>query len=203
MLVKATLWWYRKQIPGVPEAIKLLEENGKRLCYVSNNSFISKDTYREKFAGIGVRIKEEDLVYPVLALIQYLEEIKFKGVIYCIGSNIFKDHLRNAGFEILDGVRYLHIHLLQDYHIIYFLLFQPAEIMDNFPAMIQAVHDQKKIDAVVIDVDFNFSYAKLLRAEFYVKLQPDCLFIKCLTDKKISVTPELSFMGINTYNNFL
>lgn len=70
---------------------------------------------------------------------------------------------------------------------------------DNLPTMIRTVHDQKKINAVVIDVDFNLSYAKLLRAEFYVKLQPDCLFIKGLTDKKISVTPELSFMGKNIF----
>lgn len=61
--------------------------------------------------------------------------------------------------------------------------------------MIKNVFDKKSVQAVIIDADMNLSYAKLVKAELYLKYQPDCLFIKGATDKFLPVTPEFSFMG--------
>lgn len=100
----AVLWWYLRNIPGVPEAIKLLEKNGKTIRFVSNNSARPFEEYVEKFAEIEVEIKEENLVHPVLSIIHHLNDIKFKGLIYCIGTEVFKNYLRAAGFDLFDGV---------------------------------------------------------------------------------------------------
>lgn len=98
------LWEHFAKIPGVPEAIKLLENNGKCVRYISNNSVRTFDEYKKRFVGIAVDIKEEQLIHPVVSIIHHLNQIKFRGLIYCIGTDVFKDYLRAAGFQLLDGV---------------------------------------------------------------------------------------------------
>lgn len=46
-------------------------------------------------------------MHPVKSIVEYLNSIKFEGLIYILASEEFKNVLRKAGYKLLDGVRYL------------------------------------------------------------------------------------------------
>lgn len=49
-----TVWQLVGKIDGVGEAIAKLQQRGKRIVYVTNNSLRSDDEYRTKFAQSGI-----------------------------------------------------------------------------------------------------------------------------------------------------
>lgn len=91
-------------IAGVSEGIKFLESQGKKVVYVTNNSIRPIKEQVDRFHEYGISVKEEDVVHPAQTIVEFLKQIEFKGLIYCLASGSFKDHLRNAGYELLDGV---------------------------------------------------------------------------------------------------
>jgi ribonucleotide monophosphatase NagD (HAD superfamily) len=46
----------------------------------------------------------ENILHPARNIVNYLKRIEFEGLIYCIGSTVFKDVLKAAGFQLIDGV---------------------------------------------------------------------------------------------------
>lgn len=91
--------------PGVHEGIQFLKLQGKSVKYVTNNSTFPIIETVDKFHQYGISVKQEDFIHPAQTISEYLKQINFKGLIYCLATNAFRDHLRNAGFELLDVVR--------------------------------------------------------------------------------------------------
>lgn len=90
---------------GVEFTIRALRNNGKRVIYVSNNSVRTMADYRGKLDKLtDYTIDEEDIIHPAKIVIHYLRQRNFDGLCYVIGSSNFKACLREAGFQILDGV---------------------------------------------------------------------------------------------------
>lgn len=49
------LWEGTNMFSGVPEAMKLLREKGKRVFFVTNNSTKSRSSFLKKFEGFGIQ----------------------------------------------------------------------------------------------------------------------------------------------------
>lgn len=121
-----TVWQLVGKIDGVGAAIGRLQQRGKKIVYVTNNSLRSDDEYRTKFAQSDIAAKvvsgssrrfrgilhgimfgfflKEDVMHPALATIHYLQREKFKGLVYTIGSPVFRQTIAKAGFETIEGV---------------------------------------------------------------------------------------------------
>lgn len=54
--------------------------------------------------------------------------------------------------------------------------------------------DREPVKAVIIDFDFNMTYTKLTKANFYLR-QPDCLLIGGATDSILPVSKDFSILG--------
>lgn len=50
------------------------------------------------------------------------------------------------------------------------------------------------VKAVIVDFDFNLSYLKLVKANFYLR-NPECLLICGATDSQLPITKDLSILG--------
>lgn len=87
----------------------------------------------------------------------------------------FKNVLTNAGFKLIDGPD------------------DPLE--ESFKKIISTIHDRAPVRAVVVDVDFNINYPKLLRAELYLKNDPECLLIAGATDKVLHAKRDFNLIG--------
>ncbi|XP_062547734.1 uncharacterized protein LOC134213123 [Armigeres subalbatus] len=169
------LWTVFEPIPGIEQALATLRTHGKTIRYITNNSVRTFDHYAAQFRTLGVTLTPSDIIHPALAIVQHLKSLDFQGLIYCLATQSFKNVLVNAGFELIEGPD------------------QPLE--ESFKKIIATVHDRAPVKAVVIDVDFNINYPKLLRAELYLKNDPDCLFIAGATDKVLHARKDFNLIG--------
>ncbi|XP_037726603.1 4-nitrophenylphosphatase [Drosophila subpulchrella] len=159
--------WYplRDFIPGSAEALSHLELLGKQVTFVTNNSISSVKEHIEKFEKQGnLKIDEHQIVHPAQTICDHLRSINFQGLIYCLATPPFKELLVAAGFRLTEDSGTGIIRSLKDLH--------------------DAIFSGDSVDAVIIDVDFNLSAAKLMRA--HVQLQnPKCLFLAGAADALI------------------
>ncbi|KAG4078050.1 hypothetical protein HA402_002101 [Bradysia odoriphaga] len=175
------IWTVIKPIEGAGEGITSLQENGKRVIFISNNSVRPHEKYVEKFKEGNINASMDDVLHPSIACVCYLRKINFKGLIYCIGSAEFKKKLKEAGYEYIDG---------------------PHEKIEDFATLWKAVKDDNPVKAVIIDSDFNVSSTILIRAEIYLK-NPECLFIAGTTDMMLPITKSFKIIGVGPYYKIL
>uniref|UniRef100_A0A4Y0BP02 4-nitrophenylphosphatase n=1 Tax=Anopheles funestus TaxID=62324 RepID=A0A4Y0BP02_ANOFN len=169
------LWTVFEPIQGAGIALQLLQKHGKRVKFITNNSVRSFATYRQQLLTLGVDVKEADIIHPARSIVHYLQAQRFEGLIYCLGTENFKATLRQAGFELIDGPS------------------QP--LPESFHQIIATVHDEAPVRAVIVDIDFNANYPKLMRAEMYLKRSADCLLIAGASDKAIHVRDGCEIIG--------
>ncbi|XP_050075512.1 uncharacterized protein LOC126562947 [Anopheles maculipalpis] len=169
------LWTVFEPIEGANVALELTREHGKCVKFITNNSVRPFASYRQQLLGLGYNAEEADIIHPARSIVHYLRARKFDGLIYCLGTENFKATLRQAGFELIDGPT------------------QP--LPESFHQIIATVHDDAPVRAVVVDIDFNVNYPKLMRAEMYLKRSEDCLLIAGASDKTIHVRHGCDIIG--------
>ncbi|XP_017109157.2 uncharacterized protein [Drosophila bipectinata] len=156
--------WYPLQdfIPGSGKALANLERFGKKVTFVTNNSIISVKDHIEKFTKQGqLLVHEDQIVHPAQTICDHLKSINFTGIIYCLATNSFRKVLTDAGFQLTEE--------------------QGTDMIKSLKDLNDAVYGGDPVQAVVIDVDFNLSAAKLMRA--HIQLQnPKCLFLAGAAD---------------------
>ncbi|KAH8276083.1 hypothetical protein KR018_002380, partial [Drosophila ironensis] len=168
--------------PGVPEGFLALQRIGKPLTFVTNNSVRTVDQAVEQFAKSGMAVRPEQIVHPAQTTVDYLKEIKFQGLIYVMASPQFKAILRAAGFQIIDG---------------------PNELIeDNYQAMAKKIFDDQPVKAVIMDVDFNLTSVKILRAQMYLR-DPECLLIEGATDRMMPMGRGIHLIGPGPFTSIL
>ncbi|XP_011185162.1 uncharacterized protein LOC105213793 isoform X2 [Zeugodacus cucurbitae] len=153
-------------LPGSMEAIDYLKRQGKEVTYVTNNSIIPIEMQLKKFQKCGLEVQKHDIVHPAQTICDHLKSIQFDGLIYCITSDAFKSVLRDAGFKLVEEcVGY--VNTLEDLRV--------------------AINSDDPVAAVIIDVDFNLTAPKLMRAHGYLRNNPECLFIGGAADTLITL----------------
>ncbi|XP_055585599.1 uncharacterized protein LOC129738419 [Uranotaenia lowii] len=177
------LWTVFESIRGVQHALDALRCAGKTLRYITNNSVRPFASYATQFRSLGIDLRPEDIVHPALSIVRYLKRSHFQGLIYCLATENFKNVLLQAGFDLIDG---------------------PTEPMEeSFRKIIATVNDKAPVGAVIIDVDFNMNYPKLMRAEFYLKRDPNCLLLAGATDRALHVRPGMNVIGPGDFLDIL
>ncbi|XP_073835489.1 uncharacterized protein isoform X2 [Musca autumnalis] len=151
-------------IPGASDAIQYLRENGKKVVFLTNNSISSTKDQLKKFSESNIHVEEHDLIHPAKTISDYLKNKNFQGLILCFASSAFKQHLRDSGFEVVEEKERLIDGSVIDLH--------------------NAIYNKDPVKAVIIDVDFNLTAWKLMRAQVLLK-NPECLFIAGAADPRI------------------
>ncbi|KAH8262250.1 hypothetical protein KR026_009333, partial [Drosophila bipectinata] len=180
--IDGVIWDMYNTVPGAPEAFLALKGIGKEAIFVTNNSVRTVEQAVRHFEKIGVPVRPEQITHPAQSTVNYLRGINFQGLIYIIASPPYKAVLREAGFQLIDG---------------------PNEIIDDtFQSLAKKIFDQQPVNAVVIDVDFNMSSTKLLRAQLYLR-NPECLFIEGATDRLLPLGKGVNIIGPGAFTNIL
>ncbi|XP_013115803.1 uncharacterized protein LOC106093299 [Stomoxys calcitrans] len=151
-------------IPGASDAIAYLRAKGKQVVFVTNNSIMSTADQLKKFSKCNIIVKEHELIHPAKTISNYLKNLGFEGLILCFASSIFKQHLRENGFEVVEEKERL----------------IDGSVLD----LRNAIYNKDPIKAVIIDIDFNLTAWKLMRAQVHLK-NPECLFIAGAADPRI------------------
>lgn len=176
------VWNFTGPIPDVDQALQLLKHQGKQVAFISNNGMRTMAEYKHKFHQLGLDVQQRDIVHPALTTVRYLKSVSMQDAVYCIGTEIFKDYLRDAGFNVLDGP---HQPI-------------PDERETNGVRVFQEFFtetDSPKVGAVVMDIDVNISLAHLMKAKCYLQRNPECLLIAGATDYIVPLDTSMDVVG--------
>ncbi|XP_031845762.2 uncharacterized protein LOC116432684 isoform X1 [Nomia melanderi] len=94
------LWIFDKLIPGALESLKTLQDLGKRIQLVSNNSTPYFKDYEAKVKPSGLQFQPAQLTLPSTVIAWYLNKINFRGEAFVIGSPSFRQTLTEAGIKM-------------------------------------------------------------------------------------------------------
>lgn len=159
-------------IPGIAESLKKLSTLGKRLIFVSNNSLYSRKNYRQKIKDRTDYLPPIDDIFPIdYAIAVYLTEIlKLKGhSVYVVGRQCLADELHNVGVK-------------------------PVGVGPDPDPVPLNTHDLlhlavPNVRAVVVGVDWHFSYNKLFKAAgALTNAHQHCHFVASTQEKRVRVT---------------
>ncbi|EDX02470.1 chronophin [Drosophila yakuba] len=180
--IDGVLWTLEHSVPRAADGYAALQRIGKKLTFLTNNSVRTVEQCVQKFAKIGMQVRPEQIWHPARSVVSYLQSIKFQGLIYIIASQQFKAVLREAGFQLLDG---------------------PNEfIEESYVCLAQHIFGREPVRAVIIDVDFNLTSPKLLRAHLYLR-HPECLLIEGATDRLLPVAKGVNIIGPGAFASIL
>ncbi|XP_055627084.1 uncharacterized protein LOC129769088 [Toxorhynchites rutilus septentrionalis] len=176
------VWNFTGPIPDVDRALQLLKHKGKKLAFISNNGMRTMEEYKRNFRKLGIKVHENNIVHPALTTVKYLQSISMQDAVYCIGTEIFKDYLRNAGFTVLDGPT----EQFPDERVV-----NSVRVYTSYFEEI----DSPKVGAVVMDLDVNVSLAHLMKAKCYLERNRDCVLIAGATDKIVPLDTSMDVIG--------
>lgn len=94
-----TVYTGKNEIVGAVDSIKKLEELGKNIYYLSNNSSKNKTDYVQRLGLMGLSVREEQVILSTDATIKYLKEMQVKKV-YVLGTKSFKKMILDANIDI-------------------------------------------------------------------------------------------------------
>lgn len=158
------IWRGDQAIPGAPQVVNLLKENGKKVFFVTNNSTKTRKMYAEKMSTLGFDVSEEEVFGTAYCSAMYLKTVcRLQGKVYLVGSPAMKQELEAVGIQ-QTGVG-------------------PDPVSGKQIDWANVPLDPE-VRAVVVGFDEHFSYMKLNRAMQYLT-RSDCLFVGTNRDSRL------------------
>jgi len=97
------LWNGKNPIGNTRNIFTKLEQADIFPVFITNNSTRTPESYQEKMAGFGVKIKPDQVITPAVAASYLFKKNYSKDVrIYVFGSQALKDYLKKEGFTLSD-----------------------------------------------------------------------------------------------------
>lgn len=159
------LWNGSEVISGSVKVVSSLQQLGKNVFYVTNNSTRSRDEYAKKCQHLGFPAIKEQIIGTAFLTASYLQEIGFCKKVYLVGSRGLTDEL--------DQVNINHFGCGLD----------PVPEDNNIlDVTLDDLHLDPDVGAVVVGFDPHISYMKILKAASYLR-RPDVLFITTNKDE--------------------
>ncbi|XP_043919240.1 chronophin [Protopterus annectens] len=149
------IWNGETAVPGAPEVIEQLRNEGKGVFFVTNNCTRSKDQVLQKFTRLGFTgVRQDEIFSSSYCSALYLKEFaQLQGKVYVIGGQGVHGELQNADIDYVTE--------------------QNGGTLEGPVADLPL---DPEIKAVLVGYDENFSFLKLAKACAYLR-NPDCLFL--------------------------
>ena len=96
------VWIGEQATAGAAEAIAALRDGGKRVAFVTNNSYHAGEELVRKLWGLGVRASLDDVVTVGGAVQHLLAETRAGSGAFVIGTQAMRDHVAEAGLRVLN-----------------------------------------------------------------------------------------------------
>lgn len=98
------VWIGREPVPGSVEALRALQEAGKRIVFVTNNPGRLPEAYVERLRGLGVGVGPERIVTAGIAVARLAGEAAGAGgSAFVIGAEPLKQMVAATGTRLLEG----------------------------------------------------------------------------------------------------
>ncbi|WVY94640.1 hypothetical protein V8G54_033728 [Vigna mungo] len=122
------IWKGDELIQGVPQTLQMLRSKGKKLVFVTNNSWKSRSQYAQKFQSLGISVSQDEIFSSSFAAAMYLKAKDFpsQNKVYVIGGEGILEELQLAGIAAFGGPASFLVHVL-------FLLVKFVDLDDYSP----------------------------------------------------------------------
>ncbi|XP_041061813.1 glycerol-3-phosphate phosphatase [Carcharodon carcharias] len=159
------LWRGESPIPGAVQLINRLQEQGKRVFFLTNNSTKSRQMYGEKLRALGFQARPEQVFGTAPCSALYLrQEARLRGSVYLIGGATLRGELQTQGIACSGSGP------------------GPELTPGPGPTQVWAAEPlDPAVGAVLVGFDEHFTYMKLCRATRYLQ-NPACIFLATNTD---------------------
>lgn len=98
------VWVGREPVPGAPEALRRLIEEGKEIVFVTNNSVHQPTAYAARLREIGIPTAEDRAITAGAATAQLaVERVGANATAFVIGAPGFKETVAASGLTLLNG----------------------------------------------------------------------------------------------------
>ena len=100
-----TIYLGDRLIDGSYDFLNLVKQQGKRYCFLTNNSSRGAEAYLRKLINLGIDAAREELVTSTDLLIYHLQKTDPGAVLYPVGTEQFEQELAEGGFNLLFDYR--------------------------------------------------------------------------------------------------
>jgi len=97
-----TIYLGDRLIEGALDFLKVLEKQGKKALFLTNNSSKDRFSYRDKLQQMGIKVSPEQIFTSGEATAIYLNREKPGARIFLLGTPLLAEELWRAGFELID-----------------------------------------------------------------------------------------------------
>ncbi len=97
-----TIYLADRLIDGAADFLKCLQEQDKKVFFLTNNSSKNRFNYRDKLQGMGIQVKAEQIFTSGEATAIYLQEKCPGAKLFLLGTPLLAEEFRQAGFELID-----------------------------------------------------------------------------------------------------
>jgi HAD superfamily hydrolase (TIGR01450 family) len=91
-------------IEGAPEVLNLIEENGGKYIFITNNSTKGIGDYVDKYRGMGLPVDRSNFLTASYVTACFLKEKHVGELIYVLGTKSFVKELREFGLHVAEEV---------------------------------------------------------------------------------------------------
>lgn len=138
------LWIIDDIIPKSIETLMKLQNLGKKVYLVSNNSLMSFDLFKKKTLAGGMDLKQEQLIVTSKVIAWYLNKINFRDEVFVIASDTFRQVMADHGIKMAPKLRI------------------PRD--DDIPKIVEVVFDSESTKAVVVDFSVGANWLTIAHA---------------------------------------
>ncbi|CAG9760967.1 unnamed protein product [Ceutorhynchus assimilis] len=167
-------------LPGSDKAVAKLRSLGKKIGFVTNNSFYPMEVILKNLKPFEAL--EEEILTPNFTFLGYLKKIDFKKDIYMIACNYPKKLLREAGYNVID---------YQDIN--------PSSLGETASAISKLSFDAldicKNVGIVYLDFDANCQYGSLQVAKILLNYLDDVNFVIGPADNRFPIENKMYGIG--------
>lgn len=154
------LWHFDESIDGSVEAFNGIQDSGRNIFIVSNNSCLSSENIRKKACNFGFNVLPNHVLNSGKAVGNYLSSKNFQKKVFVVG-----------GIGIIEELEKLNICGFQ---------FENERIKKSMREFATEMSVDADVGAVVVGRDDAFNVCKIIRACCYLK-KPQTLFLgSCL-----------------------
>ncbi|MCS6919391.1 MAG: HAD-IIA family hydrolase [Fimbriimonadales bacterium] len=95
----------KRTLPHAVEVLNLLQDAGRQVLFLTNNSGATRTQYAERLLAMGVDARPEQFITSAWATALYLQRALNPGSkLFVVGEPGLKQELCTAGFEVMDSV---------------------------------------------------------------------------------------------------
>ncbi|KAL0128219.1 hypothetical protein PUN28_003462 [Cardiocondyla obscurior] len=173
--IDGVIWDLNKPVKGAPESLEKLQNLGKQVYLITNNTTKTVEKYCNDMRHAGFNTTTDNIINPTKAIIWNLKKVNFRGEAFAIVSDVARQYLTEAGIQLVE---------------------QPKVINTDIIATLKQVLDRPSVKAVIVDFSANCNWSMLALAISCLK-RKDVLYLTGATDRWLLIqsSPLIKILG--------